>query len=66
MFGRTVSTHFGTVSPFSMFSIDTKNHALKSISQIFIWDLDLDLDLELDLDLGYKELGVKSSCVRSP
>ena len=31
IFGQTVSTHFGTVSPLSIFSI------------IFIWDLDLDL-----------------------
>ena len=56
-FGRTISTHFGTVSPLSMFSIIQplylkKNYAFISTSQTFIWDWDL------NLNLGRKELGI--------
>ena len=53
--GRTISTHFGTVSPLSI--ISTKNQAFISTSQIFIWDM--------DLNLGCKELGIQPLCVRS-
>ena len=59
IFGRTISTHFGTVIPLTMFSIiPTKIQAFISTSQIFIWDW--------DLNLGRKEVGIQLSCVRSP
>ena len=56
IFGLTISTHFGTVSPLSMFSIvqplflQITNPLYVSTSQIFIWDS--------DLSLGHKELGI--------
>ena len=55
IFGRFISTHFGTVSPLSMFSINQplflqKNSVFISKFQIFIWDW--------DLNLGRKELGI--------
>ena len=55
IFGQTISTHFGTVSPLSMFFIiqllflQKSRQAFISTSQIFIWDW--------DLNLGRKELG---------
>ena len=44
-FGRFISTHFGTVSPLSMFSINQllflqKTKSLYTTSQIFIWNWD--------------------------
>ena len=54
IFGHTISTHFGTVSPLSMYSIIQPLFLQKtkplSTSQIFVWDL--------DLNLGCKELGI--------
>ena len=61
IFGQFISTHFGTLS--SLFSINQplclqKTKPFISKSQIFIWGW--------DLNLGRKELGIQSSCVRSP
>ena len=53
IFGQTISTHFGTVSPLSMFSIIhpiVLKKAFKWKSQIFISDW--------DLTLGRKGLGI--------
>ena len=56
IFGQTISTHFGSMSPLSMFSIIQPLFLQKSkplyphASQIFIWDW--------DLNLGCKELGI--------
>ena len=59
IFGQFISTHFGTVSPLSMFFINQPLFLQKlSKSQIFIWDWDLNLDR--------KEFGIKPSGVRSP
>ena len=54
-----ISTHFGTVRPFSMFSINQpvflqKTKPFISTSQLFIWDW----DLNLNLNLSRKELGI--------
>ena len=67
IFCQSISTHFGTMSPLSMFSINQplflkKEKAFISKSQSFI----LDWDLNLILILGRKELGIQPSCVRSP
>ena len=63
IFRQTISTHFGTVSPLSMFSIIQplflqKTKPFISTSQIFIWDW--------DLNEGRKELGIEPSFVWSP
>ena len=55
IFGRFISTHFGKVSPFSMFSINQplflqKTKPLYPTTQMNIWDW--------DLNLGRKELGI--------
>ena len=63
IFGRFISTHFGTVGPLSMLSINQplflqKTKPLYSNPpNLFIWDW--------DLNLGRKELGIWPSCVRS-
>ena len=66
IFGQTISTHFGTVSPLFMFSITystiistKKNKPLYPHSRyLFIWDW--------NLNLVRKELGILPLCVRSP
>ena len=59
IFGRITSTHFGTVSPLSMFSIIQLLCLQKNLSlYIHIWDW--------DLNLCCKELGILPSRVRSP
>ena len=63
IFGWLISTHFGTVSPLSMFSINQplflqKTKPLYPNPSIFICDW--------GLNLGCKELVIKPSCVRSP
>ena len=68
IFGQTISTHFGTVSPLSMFSINQplflqKTKPLNPNPKYLglglnIWDW--------DLNLGLKELGIWPLCVRSP
>jgi hypothetical protein len=63
IFGRTISTHFCTVSPLSMFSIIQalfiqKTKPLNPHPKYAFWDW--------DLNLGRKELGISPSCVRSP
>ena len=56
IFGQFISTHFGTVSPLSMFPLFNHHFYKKlkplylSTSQKFIWDW--------DLNLGRKELGI--------
>ena len=52
IFGQTISTQFGTVSPLSMFSIIQPLF----LKNIFIWDW--------DLNLGRKNLGIQPSCDR--
>ena len=52
---RFISTHFGTVSPLSMLSINQslflqKTKTLYPNTQIIFWDW--------DLNLGHKELGI--------
>jgi len=49
IFGQTISTHFGTVNPLSMFFYYSTIISTKK-QLIFIWDW--------DLNLGCKELGI--------
>ena len=57
IFSQFISTHFGTVSPLSMFSIN---------QPLFLQKLSLYIQISNDLSLGRNELGIKPSCVRSP
>ena len=55
MFGRFISTHFGTVNPLTMF-YRFKNLAFISQSKIFIWDLNLNLSYRVSVVCKAKEL----------